>query len=69
MPAEECNNGKWKWGATGACKYDSKQEAEKDNENYYRDVEDIDLTPTKGMVEEAIKGKEWRKEFGRGIKI
>ena len=66
MPAEKCNNGKWKWGATGACKYDSKQEAEKDNENYYRDVEDIDLTPTKGMVEEAIKGKEWRKEFGRG---
>ena len=60
MPAEKCNNGKWKWWATGACKYDSKQEAEKDNENYYRDVEDIDLTPTKGMVEEAIKGKEWR---------
>ena len=66
MPAEECNNGKWKWGATGACKYDSKQEAEKDNENYYRDVEDIDLTPTKGMVEEALKGKEWRNEYGRG---
>tara|TARA_Y100001973_G_C5183936_1_gene326636 strand:+ start:476 stop:1261 length:786 start_codon:yes stop_codon:yes gene_type:complete len=34
MPAEQCNNGKWKWGQTGACKYDTKQEAEKDNENY-----------------------------------
>mgnify|MGYP002623617335 CR=1 FL=1 len=66
MPAEQCNNGKWKWGQTGECKYDSKEEAEKDNENYYRDLSDIDLTPTKGMVEEAKKGKEWRKEFGRG---
>ena len=27
---------------------------------------DIDLTPTQGMVEEAEKGLEWRKEFGRG---
>ena len=26
----------------------------------------IDFTPTKGMVAEAKKGKEWRKEFGRG---
>ena len=66
MPAEQCNNGKWKWGQTGECKYDSKEEAEKDNENYYRDLSDIDLTPTKGMVEEAKKGKEWREEFGRG---
>ncbi len=37
MPAEECNNGKWKWGETGACKYDTQEEAEKDNEDYYRD--------------------------------
>jgi hypothetical protein len=27
---------------------------------------DIDTTPTEGMVEEAKKGLEWRKEFGRG---
>ena len=66
MPAKECENGKWKWGETGACKYDSKEEAEKDNENYYRDLEDIDLTPTKGMVEAAKRGLELRKEFGRG---
>ena len=31
-----------------------------------RALEDIDLTPTKGMIEEAKKGLEWRKEFGRG---
>jgi HK97 family phage prohead protease len=35
MPAEECNNGKWKWGETGECVYDSQEEAEKDNEDYY----------------------------------
>ena len=35
MPAEECNNGKWKWGETGECKYDSQEEAEEDNEDYY----------------------------------
>ena len=29
-------------------------------------IADIDLTPTEGMVTEAIKGLEWRKEFGRG---
>ena len=66
MPAEECENGKWKWGETGACKYDSKAEAEEDNADYYRALSDIDLTPTEGMIEEAEKGLEWRKEFGRG---
>ena len=34
MPAEKCNNGKWKWGETGECEYDSQEEAEKDNEDY-----------------------------------
>jgi|TARA_R100000081_G_scaffold85033_1_gene53799 HK97 family phage portal protein len=29
-------------------------------------LEDIDTTPTQGMVEEARKGLEWRKEFKRG---
>ncbi len=66
MPAEQCNNGKWKWGKTGACKYDSKLEAENDNKDYYRALEDIDLTPTKGMVEAAKRGLELREEFGRG---
>ena len=34
MPAEECNNGMWKWGETGECKYESQEEAEEDNEDY-----------------------------------
>ena len=29
-------------------------------------LEDIDLTPTGGMVKEAKKGLAWRSEFGRG---
>ncbi len=69
MPAKECDNGKWKWGENGACIYDSKEAAEKDNEGYYendRALEDIDLSVTEGMQEEAQKGLDWRKEFGRG---
>ena len=37
MPAEECNNGMWKWGETGECKYETQQEAEEDNEDYYEE--------------------------------
>tara|TARA_R110002020_G_scaffold470398_1_gene696265 strand:- start:6771 stop:7871 length:1101 start_codon:yes stop_codon:yes gene_type:complete len=65
MPAKQCQNGKWKWGESGECVYDSEQEANDDNADY-RAVKDVDLTPTKGMIEEAQKGKEWRREFGRG---
>ena len=31
-----------------------------------RALADIDTTPTKGMIEEATQGLEWRREFGRG---
>jgi len=34
MPAEECNNGMWKWGETGECKYETQEEAEEDNKDY-----------------------------------
>ena len=65
MPSIQCDNGKWKWGENGSCIYDSKKESDDANSDY-RALSDIDLTPTKGMIEEAKKGKEWRKEFGRG---
>jgi len=39
MPAEECNNGLWKWGETGECKYDSQEEAEEDNKEYNEESE------------------------------
>ena len=32
----------------------------------FKDLQDIDTKPTKGMVEEAKKGLEWRREYGRG---
>jgi hypothetical protein len=42
------------------------EEYEDDDIDDDKAIADIDLTPTEGMVEEAIKGLEWRKEFGRG---
>jgi hypothetical protein len=35
MPCEECLNGKYKWGESGECKYDSVSECEEDNKDYY----------------------------------
>jgi hypothetical protein len=32
----------------------------------FKDLQDIDTKPTQGMVEEAKKGLEWRREYGRG---
>jgi len=32
----------------------------------FKDLQDIDTKPTKGMIEEAKKGLEWRREHGRG---
>ena len=48
MPAEICNNGKWKWGKTGECKYDSKAEAEEDNKDYYNETAKNLLTEKEG---------------------
>ena len=52
MPCEECSNGKYKWGKTGSCKYDSVAECEADNKDYYEDVK-----PT-SIVELIISGEE-----------
>jgi len=35
MPCEECENGKYKWGKTGSCEYDSIAECEAANKDYY----------------------------------
>lgn len=37
MPAIKCDNGKWKWGETGTCKYDTQADAENDNADYYEE--------------------------------
>tara|TARA_R100001443_G_scaffold113687_2_gene128769 strand:- start:207 stop:1004 length:798 start_codon:yes stop_codon:yes gene_type:complete len=59
MPAEECNNGKWKWGKTGECKYDSQEEAEKDNEDYYENEDDMKETDSDNQRDIKI----WDKKF------
>jgi hypothetical protein len=35
MPCYECENGKWRFGETGECQYDSKSSCETANKDYY----------------------------------
>ncbi len=37
MPCKKCENGKWKFGNTGKCQYNTKAECETDNADYYED--------------------------------
>ena len=55
MPCKECNNGKWKWGDTGSCQYDSKEECEKDNEGYYQNAIDDDVDFTMNFTKEQME--------------
>ena len=41
MPCEECENGKYKWGKTGDCQYDSVAECEEANKDYYEKTTSI----------------------------
>ena len=41
MPCEECENGKYKWGKTGSCEYDSVAECEAANKDYYEKITTI----------------------------
>jgi len=43
MPCEECSNGKFKWGKTGSCKYDTKADCEEDNKDYYEDMKETKI--------------------------
>ena len=38
MPCLECENGKWKFGETGKCQYDSKSDCETANKDYYEEI-------------------------------
>jgi hypothetical protein len=38
MPCEKCDNGKYKWGKTGSCTYDTVAECEAANKDYYEDM-------------------------------
>ena len=41
MPCKECENGKYKWGNTGECEYDTIAECEAANKDYYDKVTTI----------------------------
>ena len=41
MPAIKCNNGKWKWGNSGECIYNSKEDAEKQGYMENRDMTNL----------------------------
>lgn len=41
MPCKPCENGKWKFGSTGKCQYESKESCEKDNADYYDRHKDV----------------------------
>ena len=43
MPCTKCENGKYKWGKTGECKYDSKESCEEDNKDYYEDMKETKI--------------------------
>jgi hypothetical protein len=35
MPCKECENGKWRWGESGECQYESLEQCESANADYY----------------------------------
>ena len=37
MPCEQCENGKYKWGKTGSCTYDTIAECKEANKDYYEE--------------------------------
>ena len=41
MPCTKCENGKYKWGKTGSCEYDSIAECEEANKDYYEKTTSI----------------------------
>ena len=38
MPCKKCDNGQWKWGNRGECKYTTKDECETANPKYYKEM-------------------------------
>ena len=41
MPCKKCKDGKYKWGNTGECKYDTIKECEEANKDYYEKTTSI----------------------------
>jgi hypothetical protein len=55
MPCEQCENGKYKWGKTGSCTYDSVAECEEANkDNYEKTTSIVELIISDDNQELAI---------------
>ncbi len=55
MPCTKCENGKYKWGKTGECKYDSKESCEKANKKNYNKMRPTPLGKTYEQYEKELK--------------
>tara|TARA_Y100000401_G_scaffold102863_1_gene93468 strand:- start:243 stop:1274 length:1032 start_codon:yes stop_codon:yes gene_type:complete len=60
MPCYECENGKYKFGQTGECRYDTKSECDDANKDYYAQ-ETYDDYP-KAASENAARALKWLEE-------
>ena len=56
MPCKKCKDGKWKWGNSGKCQYDTKEECENanPNHNYEKTTKIKELVISKDAQELAI---------------
>jgi len=43
MPCKKCDNGKYKWGENGECKYDTKEACEKANPKHYENLKNTKI--------------------------
>ena len=55
MPCKKCENGKYKWGNTGECKYATKDECEKANPKNYKQMKQYPTPLGKKTYEEYAK--------------
>jgi chromosome segregation ATPase len=55
MPCKKCKDGKYKYGNTGECKYDTKEECDKDNPKKYNKMKQYPTPLGKKTYEEYAK--------------
>ena len=64
MPCYKCENGKWKFGETGKCQYDSKSQCEEANKDYYAQETYNDYPQS--ATNNAKRALKWVEENGWG---
>lgn len=55
MPCKKCKDGKYKYGNTGECKYDTKEKCDKANPNKYNKMKEYPTPLGKKTYEEYVK--------------